>query len=109
MHTHTFHNHLSRTTRVSQYQKKPSANHTHEEEKEGFAQTTSTVTLSQRGLIDPINPAHNQSWLDGRLKLTVSSVNRLWISMSAVLGPNLQNILGLILRLSSVSPKVDLR
>ena len=43
------------------------------------------VALSQRGLLDPIKPAYNQSWLDGRLKLTASASDRLWISMLAVL------------------------
>ena len=40
-HTHTqpFNGPLSRTTRVSRYQKIPSPTHTHEEE-EGFVQTT---------------------------------------------------------------------
>jgi len=41
--------------------------------------------LSQRGLLDPNKPAHNQSQPDGWLKLTASVCNRLWISMLAVL------------------------
>jgi len=41
--------------------------------------------LSQRGLLDPIKPAYNQSRLDGRLKLTASAFNQLRISMQAVL------------------------
>jgi len=41
--------------------------------------------LSQRGLLDPIKPACNQSQLDGRLRLTSSAFNQLWISMPAVL------------------------
>ena len=41
--------------------------------------------LSQRGLLDPVKPAYNQSRLDGRLNLTASTFNRLWISMLAVL------------------------
>ena len=41
--------------------------------------------LSQGGLLDPIKPAYNQSRLDGRLKLTASAFNQLWISMQAVL------------------------
>jgi len=41
--------------------------------------------LSKRGLLDPIKPACNQSQLDGRLRLTSSAFNRLWISMPAVL------------------------
>jgi len=69
---------------VSQYQKKHSPTHTHEEEEEGFAQTTRSA-LSQRGLTDPIKPAYNQSQLDGQLKLTASAFSRLWISMPAVL------------------------
>jgi len=36
-------------------------------------------------LLDPIKQAYNQSWLDGRLKLTASASDRLWISMLAVL------------------------
>ena len=31
--------------------------------------------LSQRGLLDPIKPAYNQSWPDGWLKLTASVFN----------------------------------
>ena len=42
-------------------------------------------TLRERGLLDPINPAYNQSRRDGRLELTASAFNRLWISMLAVL------------------------
>jgi len=45
--------------------------HTHEEEEEGFAQTTRSA-LSQRGLLDPMKPAYNQSRPDDRLKLTAS-------------------------------------
>ena len=41
--------------------------------------------LSQQGLLDPIKPAYNQSRPDGRLKLTASAFNRLWIGMLAVL------------------------
>jgi len=41
--------------------------------------------LSQRGLLDPVKPAYNQSQPGGRLKLTASAFNRLWISMPAVL------------------------
>jgi len=37
----------------------PEETFTHEEEEEGFAQTTRSA-LSQRGLLDPINPAYNQ-------------------------------------------------
>jgi len=56
---------------VSLYQKKRSPAHTHEEEEEeGFAQITRSA-LSQRGLLDPIKPAYNQSWL----KLTASTFN----------------------------------
>jgi len=55
---------------VSLYQKKRSPTHTHEEEEEGFAQTTRSA-LSQQGLLDPIKPAYNQSWL----KLTASTFN----------------------------------
>jgi len=51
---------------------------------EGFAQTTRSA-LSQRGLLDPIKPAYNQSRPDGRLRFTASAFNRLWISMPAVL------------------------
>ena len=40
------------------------------------------VALSQRGLLDPIEPAYNQS---RRLKLTASTFSRLWIIMLAVL------------------------
>jgi len=44
-HTHTqpFNGHLSRTTRVSRYQKKHSPTHTHDEE--GFAETTEPVRV----------------------------------------------------------------
>jgi len=69
---------------VSQYQKQHSPAHTHEEEEEGFAQTTRT-TLSQRGLLHPIKPAYNQSWLDGQLILTASAFDLLWIRMLAIL------------------------
>jgi len=41
--------------------------------------------LKQRGLLDPIKPAYNQSRPDGQLKLTASTFNQLWISMPAVL------------------------
>ena len=41
--------------------------------------------LNQRMLLDAIKPAYNQSRPDGRLKLTVSAFNQLWISMLAVL------------------------
>jgi len=64
-----------------QYQKKHSPTHTHEEE-EGFTQTTRSA-LSQRGLLDPIKPAYNQSQLDGWLKLTDSAFN--WQSWSQYL------------------------
>ena len=40
--------------------------------------------LSQRGLLDPIKPAYNQSRPDGQLKLTASAFKRLWISMPTV-------------------------
>jgi len=48
-------------------------------------------TMSQRGLLDPTEPAYNQSRPDGQLKLTVSAFNRLRISTLAVLvtEPNL--------------------
>ena len=69
-HTHThiqpFNGPLSATTHVSRYQNKHSPIHTHEEEEEGFAQATRSA-LSQRGLLDPIKPAYNQSLPDGRL------------------------------------------
>jgi len=39
--------------------------------------------LNQRGLLDPIKPAYNQSRPDGQLKLTASAFSRLWISMPA--------------------------
>jgi len=41
--------------------------------------------LSLRGLLHPIKPAYNQSWSDGRLRLTASAFNPPWISMPAVL------------------------
>jgi len=82
-HTQLFISPLSGTTQVSRNLKKHSPTHIHEEE-EGFAQTT-TSALSQQGLLDPIKPAYNQSRPDGRLKLTASTFNRLWISMPAVL------------------------
>jgi len=53
-------------------QKKHSPIQTHEEEGEGFAQTTRS-SLSQRGLTDPVKSAYNQSWLDGWLRLTASA------------------------------------
>jgi len=84
-HTQPFNSPSSETTLVSQ--KKHSPTHTHEEEEEeeeGFAQTVRS-TLSQRGLLNPIKPAYNQSQPDGRLRLTASTFNRLWISMLAVL------------------------
>ena len=40
--------------------------------------------LSQQVLSDPIKPAYNQSRPDGRLILTASAFNRLWISILAV-------------------------
>jgi len=83
-HTQPFNSPLSRTAQVSRYQKKHSPTHTHEEEEEGFAQLTRSA-LSQRGLLDPIKPAYNQSRADGWLKLTASAFNRLWISMLTVL------------------------
>ena len=64
----------------SRYQKKHSPTHNHA----GFSQTIRSA-LSQRGLLDPIKPAYNQSQPGGRLKLTASAFNRLWISMPAVL------------------------
>jgi len=82
-HTQPFNGPLSGATRVSWHQKKHSPTHTHQEE-EGFAQTTRSA-LSQRGLLDPITPAYNQGRLDGRLRLTASAFNWLWISMPAVL------------------------
>ena len=82
-HTQPFNSPSSETTLVSQ--KKHSPTHTHEEEEEeGFAQTVRSA-LSQLGLLNPIKPAYNQSQPDGRLKLTASTFNRLWISMLAVL------------------------
>ena len=39
--------------------------------------------LNQRGLLDPIKPAYNQSRPDGQLKLTARAFSRLWISMPA--------------------------
>ena len=83
-HTQQFNVPLSGTTRVSRYQKKHSPTHTHEEEEERFAQITKSMAvevhplygaLSQRGLLDAIKPAYNQSRLDGRLKLTASTFN----------------------------------
>jgi len=59
---------------VSWYQKKHSPTHTHEEEEDGFAQTTRSA-LSQQWLPDPVKPAYYQSRLDGRLKLTASAFN----------------------------------
>jgi len=41
--------------------------------------------LSQRGLLDPIKPAYNQSWPDDQLKLTASIFSRQRISMLTVL------------------------
>ena len=73
-----------------------SPTHTSEEEL-GFTQTTRSTAwelkplygaLSQRGLLDPIKPAYNQSWPDGWLKLTASVFNlqpTMWIRMPAVL------------------------
>ena len=60
MHEHTqpSNGRLSGTTQVSQYQKKRSPTHAHEEE-EGFAQATKSA-LSQQGLLDPIKPAYNE-------------------------------------------------
>jgi len=78
-----FNDPLSVTTRVSRYQKKHLPTHTREEE-EGFAQITRSA-LSQRGLLDPIKPAYDQSRPDDRLKLTASAFSRLWISMPPVL------------------------
>jgi len=43
------------------------------------------VELSQQRLLHPITPAYNQNRLDGRLKLTASAFNQLWISMPTVL------------------------
>jgi len=68
-HTHTrpFNGPLSGITRVSWYhfwyqltrvipdKSKHSSTHTHDDEEEGFAQTTRPA-LSQRGLLDPIKP-----------------------------------------------------
>ena len=72
-HTQPFNSPLSGTTWVSRYQKKRSPTHPCEEE-EGFAQTTRSA-LNQRGLLDPIKPACNQSRPDGWLKLTASAFN----------------------------------
>jgi len=48
--------------------------------------STQTVSSAgQRGLLDPIKPAYNQSQLDGWLNLTASTHNQLWISMLAVM------------------------
>ena len=77
LHTQLFDGLLSRTTRVSRYQKKHSPTHNHEEEEEGFAQTTMSA-LSHRGLIDRKKPTYNQSQLHGRLKLAASTCNRRW-------------------------------
>ena len=73
---------VSGTTWVSQYQKKHSPTHTHEEE--GFAQATRSA-LSQQGWSNPIKPAYNQRWPDGWFKLTASAFNRLCISTLTVL------------------------
>jgi len=81
-HTQPFNGPLSGATQVGRYQKNHSPIHTHDEE--GFEPTTKSA-LSQRGLLDPIKPAYNQSRPDGRLKLTTSGFNRLWINMPAVL------------------------
>ena len=72
---------------MSQYQKKHSPTHTHEEE-EGFADNKVQClgthplhgALSQRVLLDRIKPAYNPSRPDGRLRLTATTFNRLWIS-----------------------------
>jgi len=42
-HPQPFNDPLSRTTRVSWHQKKPSPTHTHKEEEEGFAQTARSI------------------------------------------------------------------
>ena len=76
---------LSRTTREETF------THSHQWGKEGFAQVCCMGAyplygaLSQRGLLDAIKLAYNESWRNIWLKLTASTFNRLWISMPAVL------------------------
>ena len=76
IHTQMLKGPLSGTTWLSQYQKKHSPTHTHEQV---FSQTSRSTAcelilvmflLSKRGLLDPIKSAYNQSLLDGLLKLT---------------------------------------
>ena len=77
---------------MSRYHKKHSPTHIHDRKKkdshkQGPLHGTSShySALSQQVLLDPIKPAYNQSWPDGRLILTASAFNRLWISILAVL------------------------
>jgi len=46
--------------------------------------SSSSLWCLLRGSLDPIKPAYNQSQPDGRLKLTASTFDRLWISMPAM-------------------------
>jgi len=68
------HNRLVALLSGSWHKNKHSPTHTHEEEEEGFAQTTRSA-LSQRGLLDPVKPACNQRWPDCRLTSTASAFN----------------------------------
>jgi len=87
-HTQPFNGPLAGTTRASQYQKK-TFTHSYQWGRRRI-RTDKCLgarplygALIQRGWLDPVKPAYNQSRPDGRLKLTASSFNLLRISMSA--------------------------
>ena len=73
----TTHNHL---TALRDYPREPVPEETFTHEEEGFTKKTRSA-LIQRGLLDQITSAYNQS----RPALTASTFNQLWISMPTVL------------------------
>jgi len=91
--TQPLNNLLSGTTHVSRYQKKtfthsqPWGRRMIRTDNKVHCMGTHTPygDLSQRGLLDTIKTAYNKSRLDGRLRLTASAFNLLWISMPEVL------------------------
>jgi len=89
LHRQPFNDPLSGTTRVSRYQKKHSPlMHTHEKEKEGFAQTTGSAAweLIPLTLLCASEGCQTQlSQHTTKVGRMASTYNRLRISMSAVL------------------------
>ena len=85
-HTQSFSDPLSGSTRGSQYQKKHSPTHAHEEE-EGFTQTRSIVLELipfTGGLLDSVKPG-------GQLRSTASAFNQPWTNMPAIFDVEYRN------------------